>query len=217
MNQWSELAKNWQQYESPLRPSPEDVAIFKQEVSGYPRVLLLGVTPELQSLCTLAVDNNPDAIQIHGPVEKSLLADWRQMPLPDASFDVIFGDGSLNVLNDGYRALFKEVKRVLRPGGKLILRVFTRPELPITFNRDGLKFHAFKLGVSLALANPFVSVKDIQKTVKPLWDHPTMAFNRNSDAVYYFPKLSELPYFTSMKRPTTYQMAEHCPIVTWTF
>lgn len=181
MNKWSQLAKNWHHYTSPLRPSPEDVLLFKQEVDGYPRRLLLGVTPELQSLCTLAVDSNKDAILIHRPTEETLLADWRQMPLPAASFDVIFGDGSLNVLPDGYETLFKEVKRVLRPGGKLVLRVFVRPELPV--NKDESQFHTFKLAM----------------------------------AAHYFPKLSELPSYTSMVKTGAYPLSDCCPVVTWTF
>lgn len=114
------------------------------------------------------------------------------------------------------------MKRVLKPTGKLVLRVFCQlEETPnietLLRGKDLLKFHAFKLSISTALANPFVSVKEIQKHVKQVWNHPTLQFNRDSNAVYYFPKVSELPAFTDIQYPGTYQLANQCPIITWNY
>jgi SAM-dependent methyltransferase len=44
--------------------------------------------------------------------------DVEAMPFPDASFDVVLSNGSLNLAPDKDRA-FREIARVLRPGGHL--------------------------------------------------------------------------------------------------
>ncbi|MHC4548746.1 MAG: methyltransferase domain-containing protein [Planctomycetota bacterium] len=44
--------------------------------------------------------------------------DIEAMPFPDASFDVVLSNGSLNLVPDKDRA-FREIARVLRPGGWL--------------------------------------------------------------------------------------------------
>lgn len=52
----------------------------------------------------------------------------RPLPLPDASFQYVFGEHVIEHLPEGVGfALMKEIRRVLRPGG--VLR-FTTPELP---------------------------------------------------------------------------------------
>ena len=68
---WPSMARAWQRAGSPLRPSPEDVAGYTRAIQdwidlhGAPRVLLLGVTPEIYRLPwpaghdLLAVDHTP--------------------------------------------------------------------------------------------------------------------------------------------------------------
>jgi len=52
---WAEIARRWAEVGPPLRPSAEDLAFYRRagrltRERGAPRVLLLGVTPELYRL-----------------------------------------------------------------------------------------------------------------------------------------------------------------------
>jgi SAM-dependent methyltransferase len=62
------------------------------------------------------------------------LADWFALPVCDAAFDVVIGDGSVNTLRypDGFAALARETRRVLKDGGVLAIRAFCRPANPET-------------------------------------------------------------------------------------
>jgi SAM-dependent methyltransferase len=214
---WSELAKRWTEYDAPFRPTEDIVKIFENGAKG--KTLLLGATPELQHLASLALDNNLDALKIHKP-SVSILADWRAVPLLSGCFDTVIGDGSLNVLNNGYKRLFPEIRRILKPDGKLLLRVYTTPEKQDTLeaviaNKNRFRgFWAFKLAIYQALANPFVKVKDVQEAVS-IWEHPSSKIKRDLDSIFYFPKLSELPPWSNLQYATSYELAERCPVITW--
>jgi len=145
---WSRHARQWSQVGSPLRPVEEDCRLYWREVGDVveavaaPRALVLGVTPELallpwprQSHLT-AVDQSQDMIDRVWPrralrcTGKAVCSTWNDMPLDDASVDVMVGDGSLSVLPSGrdYPAMIAEIHRVLRPGGQLALRCFVHPD-----------------------------------------------------------------------------------------
>ena len=76
-------------------------------------------------------------------------------------------------------------------------------------------FHAFKWRVAHAIANPYVRVKDLYQVIKPVLDHPTLEPYRESDLIYYFPKLSELPAWDQIQFSSSYELAERCPVITW--
>lgn len=219
MNQWDDMSKKWAEWGPPLRPTLEDVNLFKSQLPQKAD-FLLGVTPELQNLAETAIDNNPQAIEIHQA--KAILADWREAPIRSASASLIIGDGSLNVLDDGCQRFFPEMQRILKSKGKLILRVFVSPENrdsldQVLKEKDSYGFHAFKWKVAQALANPFVAVKTIYETILPVRNHPTLEVYKNSDAIYFFPKLSELPPYQQITYPISYELAERCPTITWEF
>jgi SAM-dependent methyltransferase len=54
------------------------------------------------------------------------------MPFEDASFDAVAGDGSFNSLPslNAYGPAFRQIARVLRSNGALVLRFFLRPDRP---------------------------------------------------------------------------------------
>jgi SAM-dependent methyltransferase len=54
--------------------------------------------------------------------------DMQELPWPDASFDVVTGFNSFFIAADMTAAL-AEARRVLRPGGRLAMTVFGRPEV----------------------------------------------------------------------------------------
>ena len=143
-------------YGSPLRPSAEDAAIYRDAASewirerGAPRVLILGVTPELYHLPwpegtdILAVDRSEAMIESvwPGPKEAVLRSDWLSIDLPDRSRDIILSDGgglSLLPYPQGQSDLVRAIHRLLADDGIFISREFilpSRPETPDLVIRD---------------------------------------------------------------------------------
>lgn len=216
MDQWTKILERLDEWTSPLRPSPEDVAMYRNQLKEGEQTLLLGVTPELQPLASIAVDNNPQVIK-HCP--DAVLGDWSNLPF-ESKFDALFGDGCLTVFQGSPELFFQQAKKALKPNGRLILRLFISPESKedlqsVVKNREGMGFHAFKCKVAQSLANPYISVKTLYEVIRPIWDHPTLEVYQNSDLVYYFPKLSELPPWDHIQFGSSYELAERCPVVTW--
>jgi SAM-dependent methyltransferase len=218
MNQWDQMSERWSnEWASPLRPSTEDVAMFKNQLREGDQTLLLGVTQELQHLANLAIDNNPKAIEIFQA--EAILGDWRDLPF-ESKFDALIGDGCLTVFQGSPELFFEQAKKALKPNGRLILRLFISPEHKENLSsvlEEKTGFHAFKWKVAQALADPYVAVKTIREVILPVWDHPTLDVYQNSDLVYYFPKLSELPAWDHIQFGSSYELAERCPVVTWKF
>jgi SAM-dependent methyltransferase len=137
---WREIARRWEQVGPPLRPSPEDVAVYAAIVAQRrcpPRALILGVTPELYhlpwaagtDLC--AVDHTQEMIDAVWPGPRSAVrhADWTDLPLPAASRDLAVCDGGLHLLAypDAHHKLIWALHRVLAPGGLAVFRLFVPP------------------------------------------------------------------------------------------
>lgn len=105
-------------------------------------VLTLGVTPELAvfpwaaEVHLTAVDASAEMIQNVWPGDtanrKAVLGNWLEMPLPDASFDLILTDTGLALVTgeEKLRALGREFRRVLRKNGRAAMRHFARPSAP---------------------------------------------------------------------------------------
>ncbi|HYF16101.1 MAG TPA: class I SAM-dependent methyltransferase [Phycisphaerales bacterium] len=137
---WPEIAARWGLVGPPLRPSREDTDFLRREVlprlPGAPRVLILGVTPELHRLPwparadVRAIDRARAMIDAVWPGEPAaaLCADWRDMPLESTSFDAVLCDGGLHLLDPpGQTRVLREARRVLRPGGLCAFRLFVPP------------------------------------------------------------------------------------------
>lgn len=219
MDQWTKISERFHEWSSPLRPCLEDVELFKSQVHPDEDRLLLGITQELLPFASTVVDNNPAMIK--SSKAQAILADWGSLPFEQA-FDTVLGDGCLTVFQGPPEGFFKQVKKVLRPKGKLILRVFISPDVKepletVLENKQGLGFHAFKWSVAHALANPYVPVQEIYRVMRPVWDHPTLEVYKDSDLIYYFPKLSDLPPWTHIQFGSSYELAERCPVITWEF
>lgn len=176
---WSQHSRQWSQVGSPLRPIDEDREIYWDLVtddvknSKTPQAVVLGVTPELALLPwpsggqITAVDQSQDMIDRVWPADQlpcagwAICAPWSDMPLDDGSIDVAVGDGSMSVLPSGreYAGVIRELHRVIKPGGQLILRCFVRPDRkePITHVFAALdrgeigSMHALKWRIAMAL------------------------------------------------------------------
>lgn len=201
VDHWSRHAAQWPAIGPPLRPTPDDIATARLAVADWLRgrqqggafALVLGVTPEL---CTLTLDGIGRLIAVDrsaamirhtwpGPVramDGALCADWRRLPLADASVDVVLGDGALNALPtlDEYQALGRELARVLRPDGRCVLRCFVQPpvresvdEVIAALERGEVgSFHALKWRVAMALQRDTasgVSVGEVWEVVHRAW------------------------------------------------
>jgi SAM-dependent methyltransferase len=174
---WPNIAHCWDLLASPLRPAPEDLVFYSAEIRqwsqarGAPRVLLLGVTPELYNLPwpagtdLLAVDRSQPMID-HvwpGPRDRVCCADWQTLDLPAASRDIALCDGGLHLLSypAGQTQLVRTLARVVAPGGLILLRLYTPPavrESPRRVLDDLLagrisNLNVFKVRLNTALQN----------------------------------------------------------------
>lgn len=171
---WARHARQWALLGAPLRPSDEDLTIVRDvaaQVAARPRVLVLGATPEYARLpwpegtTLLAVERSEAMARgvwpgFPSPGEGVLIDDWRTVALPQASWDLILGDGSLTTLSfpDDATALLRRVAQLLAPGGRMVLRAFLRPAVPEPASQvhaDALagridSFHAYKVRLAAA-------------------------------------------------------------------
>lgn len=222
---WQDFAKHWNRLGSPLRPCAEDVENFRRAMGSPPgRSLLLGVTPELAGIAPdiTAIDNSAAMIEALCPNrEEAILGDWLDMPFTPASFDTVIGDGCLVLLShpEQHRHFFEQVARVLKPGGRLLLRVFVGAEqgedraqvCDDALNGRIAGLHAFKWRLSMAIASESsdygVDVAETSATFDRLipdrqrlaavtgWtmsDIETIDFYRGTTARYSYPPLSQV-------------------------
>ncbi len=146
---WENVAAHWDDLRPPRRPAPEDTALLERMVGEAlagaerpaPRALLLGVTPEVATMSwpagtrLLALDTSVAMIRHvwrapRVPAAAVVRGDWAAMPVRDGVCDVVVGDASVAAqpYPDSFFAVAGEVRRVLRAGGVLATRAFTRPE-----------------------------------------------------------------------------------------
>lgn len=177
---WRRHARQWDSVGPPLRPARDDVAVAEQMVARARRQVggagmhnaLLGVTPELVGMDwpagsrLLSVDRSLRMIRDILPSRPAVpvtpvCASWLAMPLGDDCLDCIVGDGCFTVLESigTHRRLCHELRRVLRPGGLLVMRLFVQPpeRESVASVFDDLAagliggFHVFKWRLAMAL------------------------------------------------------------------
>src|SRR5688500_18216646 len=132
--QWPKVAAAWELVGSPLRPDAEDVALVKaasddwgSATSRPPRVLILGVTPELYGLAwptgslVRAVDRTKQMLSEvwPGDPKDAVHADWLEMDWPDDSFDLVLCDGGWSLLDlPGQHMLARRLAKIIAPDGR---------------------------------------------------------------------------------------------------
>lgn len=217
MEYWQRISSQFDLWTSPQRPNIDDVQAFKRQLTNKKKTLLLGLTSELLPLATCAIDSDNKQVKQVGNL--AINGMWENIPFTEV-FDAVIGDGSLTVFQENPQLLFEQAFKALKPGGIFILRVFIAPEKKedldtIKNEQHLLSYHAFKWRVAHALADPYVPVKDLYAVLQPICDHPTLEVYKDTDVIYYFPKLSDLPKWETIHFNDSYELANRCPIITW--
>ena len=74
----------------------------------------------------------------------------RELPYPDASFDVVYNGYMFDLIPlDGFMPILKEMARVLKPGGKLVLINMSKPD-----NRKTLYERVYEMGWAVMPCRP---------------------------------------------------------------
>ncbi|MEO8460024.1 MAG: class I SAM-dependent methyltransferase [Dokdonella sp.] len=231
---FSHIVPQWSNFGPPLRPWPEDTAVVQRLASTLgddAHVVVLGLTPEIvgcewpRDVKLSAVDHSPAMIKQLWPAQNGpanaevILGDWCTMPFASGTIDLVAGDGCyvLQTYPDGYEALTREVHRVLRIGGRYVVRVFLRPDEPesvaniaIAFGRGEIgSVHALKLRLLAAVhgaSGAGSRLDDVWQAWKSMPELPPLLAGKRGwtieeiggvesyagmDARYYLPTLAE--------------------------
>ncbi len=193
--QWPDIAVQWRRIGPPLRPSAQDINFCLDAVLDWfrnqgapPRVLLLGVTPELYHLPWpegtdfLAVDRTPEMIDYvwPGPEDGVSCIDWRRMMLPGCSRDIVLCDGGLHLLAypEEQRRLARLLKEIVSDRGLCIFRLYVPPpcrENPESVLRDLMdgrisSLNIFKLRLGMSLSNSTAEGVELDAVWRALHD-----------------------------------------------
>lgn len=234
------MGAKWDQWASPLRPSVEDVALFRKRMQQ--RILLVGYTPELVGMASHVVDirspeviNSPDLDVFLDTGGTFITSDWFSLGEKNiGDFDVIMGDGSLvivgNVGSDPVPTTIFDIfrkKLTKEREAKMVFRVYlkTLPQEPLgkILLTKGENINEFKWRLAMCMASPqgFVKLGDLAEALKMHWPGADIShYAANPDGSYWFPTFDQLPYqgrISDVDVPTSYPLASRCPVVTWTF
>jgi SAM-dependent methyltransferase len=181
---WSEYYRRWSRLTPPLRPNEEVRDCIRGIIADHDqRVLLLGVTPELVDIGDelIGVDHSATMIAHIWPGDterrRVVKGEWLALDFPPGHFSAAVGDGCLSVLTfpAGYQTLCGQLARVVRPGGKLVFRMFRTPEIgePVAavchraMKGQIRSFHAFKWHLAMAIVaeagDPNIRVERIRE------------------------------------------------------
>ncbi|MBW2982298.1 class I SAM-dependent methyltransferase [Candidatus Woesearchaeota archaeon] len=142
---WKDFAERYDEfYAAPGKPTNDEKKIFYKLIKNTNikkgKALVLGATPALRDILAkfnlevTIVDINKKMIKAmnrliaHKKKEKIVESNWLKMPFPDNHFDIILGDLTISNLDaKNQPRFFKEVKRILKPTGYWIHRIFLMP------------------------------------------------------------------------------------------
>lgn len=264
---WPALARHWSRLGPPLRPVAEDVQRLHTawiqsrdpaEINSRKiDILLLGTTPELavhrwaEDFQLWAIDGSESMIETAWPGDSSrrkiICGNWLNAPFAAASFDLIVSDAGLTPLAapGQIAALGTEMRRLIRPRGRIVMRHFARCANPVPFAQlvqmvatgTVRNFHELKLRLLLGLSVGTTAVQlgeawnAFQKWFPDrnllaeqlgcsLETISTVDAYRDRDARYVFPTLDELArefrsFALTLGPSATYPLAECCPVFTF--
>jgi SAM-dependent methyltransferase len=245
---WAERSRTWGRNGPPLQPNPEVVDCFTSLVPADSNIMLMGVTTQITAAYTnvTAVEREPAMIENvwlgNSDTRRAILENWLTVDFPDNTFDAILGDGSLNMLSEPgqVNAFITRALPWLKPNGKIICRMFTRPDVPVTMERihaearqPTVNFSALRRLIPMYIASqngPMVPVKLIvnlfdqmfpDRTILP-WtpeQMSTLTPYYTSESKTWFPTRQEildiLPKDVTARflDVGTYDIADTCPML----
>lgn len=140
----NDMANKWKNYKPPIRPSKDDLAVFRQflekkiKEKKNPKVLILGSTPEFRDLinskgltayvCDYKKDNYTALKLLKKTKGKEILIaqDWRNLKLKH-KFDLVFAEASLNMVKKKEVPLIlRSVRQILDDKGLFIAKTWIR-------------------------------------------------------------------------------------------
>ncbi len=153
--------------------------------------------------------------------KRAALGDWRTMPFAAAGYDAVIGDNCLAFLSypDGLEQVVAQVRRVLRPDGLAVFRVFVAPQTPpsdddlirFAYSLKGKSQDAFRWRIAMHTANcaptPNVLANDVWLEFRRLFPKPeellrangweegsfsVLELYRGSEMMISFPTVDEL-------------------------
>lgn len=158
----------WPTLTPPLRPATSVTAQIDGLIrSAEGSILLLGVTPELAAIDRdiIAVDWSRDMIALawlgDTARRRAVVGDWKALPLESGSMGAAMGDGALSMLHwpDEAAVVLGELWRVLRTGGRAVIRCFATAEVPGALDfmarwtvESAVHFHEWRLRFNMAAA-----------------------------------------------------------------
>jgi SAM-dependent methyltransferase len=149
-DRWAATARKMDSFSSPLRPHPDDTAIVEATARSLAQgrdglsVVVLGVTEETvgchwpAGTRLRAFDASPETIRtlwrpdLAPAGATAERADWAALPVATGDADLVTADGCLNIIAwpGEVRQVLAEVRRMLRPGGRFLVRSTLRPPQP---------------------------------------------------------------------------------------
>lgn len=195
---WAQQSLRWQSVGLPTRPTPEDIELMHMLAVSHnlklKKVSVLGVTPEIIQM------RWPDGVELDAfdlsqemissvwkpnknkkVFSKVHQADWQSLPIADGAMDLFIGDGCLTALPgiEKGAAVFEELFRCLKPGGRAVIRCFIRPENKETLEKiiSDVESHNIQFFGSLKWRFAMALCNDVTSTVMP--SHICNTFNEH--------------------------------------
>lgn len=140
-----DIASKWKNFQPPIRPSPDDLAVFEkylqrkigQKGKGL-KLLILGSTPELRDMakehgivpivCDYSKENYDALGMLCRKEGRELFVnqDWRQLALPE-QVDLVFCEASFNMVNEeDLRKVLSSAIHVVNDNGIIVAKTWIR-------------------------------------------------------------------------------------------
>jgi SAM-dependent methyltransferase len=134
---WGRQPKDWSSIQEPTGKAGYDYALAALQLTGQETLLDVGcgsgvflslAAPKVRFITGLdATVELVEEARRRLPAYPFLVGEMEDLPLPDEAYDIVTGFNSFQYASDISEAL-AEARRVLRPGGRLVVMIWGNPE-----------------------------------------------------------------------------------------